>query len=59
MRNDVIEAMIKVVDMYWHEEQRDWEELGNPDDHVFHAFNIIKNYLIGRANDNSKSNEVK
>ena len=68
MRNDVIKAMQKVVDMYWHEEQRDWEELDNPDDHVFHAFNTIKNYLVGRrgferikevSDDNSQSNEVK
>ena len=45
MRVDVIKAMNDIVDMYWHEEQRDWEELENPDDHIFHAFNTIKNYI--------------
>ena len=58
MRNDIIKAMQEVVDMYWSEEQRNWEELEEPDDHLFHAFNTFKNYLIRRANDNSKSNEV-
>ena len=54
MRNDVTEAMIKVVDMYWHEEQRDWDELGQPNDHIFHAFNNIKNYLYGRRHGKNK-----
>ena len=48
----------KIVNMYWIEEHRDWEELENPNDHIFHAFNNIKNYLIGRHNDNSKSSKV-
>ena len=44
----------KVVDMYWHEEQRDWDELGQPNDHIFHAFNNIKNYLYGRRHGKNK-----
>ena len=38
----------KLVDMYWQIEFKDWEECGNPEDHIFHAFNNIKNYLIWR-----------
>ena len=40
----------RIVDMYWHEEHRHWEEWDNPEDHIFHAFNNVKNYLIGREN---------
>ena len=44
----------RLVDMHWYDEERDWDELGNPDDHIFHAFNNVKNYLIGRKNGKNK-----
>lgn len=44
----------KLVDMYWQQEKDHWEEDNNSDEHVFHAFNNIKNYLIGRENGESK-----
>ena len=47
----IIKDLQKIVDMCWYEEYRDWEELENPDDHIFHAFNNVKNYLIGRHNE--------
>tara|TARA_R100001244_G_C5085742_1_gene115127 strand:- start:117 stop:347 length:231 start_codon:yes stop_codon:yes gene_type:complete len=39
----------KLVDYMYAEELRHWEEDGNPTDHIFHAINNIKNYLIGRG----------
>ena len=50
MNGRIIKDLQKIVDMCWHEEYRDWEELENPDNHIFHAFNNVKNYLIGREN---------
>ena len=44
----------RIVDLYWHHDQRDWDELGNPDNHIFHAFNNIKNYLVWRKNGKNK-----
>jgi hypothetical protein len=38
----------KLVEMYWQIEKNHWEEDGNPEDHIFHAINNLKNYLIGR-----------
>ena len=55
----IIKDLQRIVDMYWHEEHRHWEEWDNPEDHIFHAFNNIKNYL-GRNDDrNSKKNKKK
>ena len=39
-----------IVDMYWQIEKTNWEELNNPDDHIFLKINNVKNYLIGRNN---------
>ena len=52
----IIKDLQKIVDMYWHEEYRDWEELENPDDHIFHAFNNIKNHL-NKEKHNGKNRE--
>ena len=38
----------KLITMYWQIEKDHWEENDNPEDHIFHSFNNIKNYLIGR-----------
>ena len=40
----------KLVDYMWLNENKDWEELNNPDDHIFHAINNVRNFLIGRKN---------
>ena len=33
-----------------------WEESGNPHDHIFHTYNNIKNYLIGRRDEIRNTN---
>ena len=38
----------KVVKYLYDIERHDWEEKGNPGDHIFHSFNNVKNYLVGR-----------
>ena len=38
----------KVVKYLYDIERHDWEEKGNPEDHIFHSFNNVKNYLVGR-----------
>ena len=40
-----------IIDMYWYTEKIHWEELNNPDDHIFNNLNNVKNFLIGRKND--------
>jgi len=32
--------------MHYHIEKVHWEELGNPEDHIFLSLNNIKNYLM-------------
>ena len=56
----IIKDLEKLVDYMYAEELRHWEEEGNPEDHIFHAINNVKNYLIGRNNDrHSKKNQKK
>ena len=38
----------EIVDMWWKVEFDDWEAKGNPEDHTFHAYNNIKNWLVGQ-----------
>ena len=49
--NSIEDDLQYIVDMYWHTERIHWEELDNPDDHIFHKINNLKNYLIGRKDD--------
>ena len=37
-----------IVDRWWKREFDDWEEKGNPEDHIFHSYNSIKNWLVGQ-----------
>ena len=37
-----------IVDRWWKHEFDDWEEKGNPEDHIFHSYNSIKNWLVGQ-----------
>ena len=39
----------RLVEMYWQMEKDHWEEDGNPENHIFHALNNLKNYLIGKS----------
>ena len=36
-----------IVEYLWRDEFKDWEEKDNPQDHIFHAVNNIKNHLEG------------
>ena len=48
MPKELFEDLRKVVKYLYDIERHDWEEKGNPDDHIFHSFNNVKNYLVGR-----------
>ena len=37
-----------IVNKWWKHEFDDWEEKGNPEDHIFHSYNSIKNWLVGQ-----------
>ena len=50
--SDLKENLHKIVDYIWRDEFKDWEEKDNPDDHIFHAINNIKNWLEGQRRDN-------
>ena len=48
MPEELLKDLRKVVKYLYDIEFHDWEEKGNPADHVFHSFNSLKNYLVGR-----------
>ena len=48
MPKEIFADLRKVVKYLYDIEQHDWEEKGNPGDHIFHSFNNVKNYLVGR-----------
>ena len=54
MNGRIIKDLDKLVQYMWNEEYRHWEEDNNPTDHIFHAINNVKNYLIGRENEQKK-----
>ena len=41
----VNKSISDIVKYMWDNEFNDWEELGNPENHIFHAINELKNYL--------------
>tara|TARA_R100000234_G_C4864522_1_gene120635 strand:+ start:229 stop:435 length:207 start_codon:yes stop_codon:yes gene_type:complete len=47
----IITDLEKLVEYMWAEENKHWEEEGNPQDHIFQSINNVKNYLIGRENE--------
>ena len=60
---NINESISKIVEYMWRNEFNDWEELGNPENHIFHAINKLKNYLYlinkeGKHNDDSKSHKI-
>ena len=49
LRMEALEIDIdKIVEYMWKIEYDDWEEKDNPEDHIFHSINNMKNYLVGR-----------
>ena len=46
--NEIKNDLQKIIDMWWSIEFNDWEEKANPEDHIFHAYNNIKNWLEGQ-----------
>ena len=49
LRMEALEIDIdKIVEYIWKIEYDDWEEKENPEDHIFHSINNMKNYLVGR-----------
>ena len=52
-----LKRLNRLVEMYWQIEKDHWEEDGNPEDHIFHAINNLKNYLVGKSNE--KLNRIK
>ena len=53
--NEIKKDLQRIVDMFWDIEFNDWEEKANPEDHIFHAFNNIKNWLKGQRRDNEQT----
>ena len=45
MDDKLKQSLQRIIDMHWSVEKDHWEELGTPDDHIFNAFNDVKNYL--------------
>ena len=42
-----IKDLQKVVNYLWRDEYNHWEEDNNPEDHIFHPINNIKNWIEG------------
>ena len=53
----IIQSLNKIIDMYWPVEYKDWEELENPDNHIFHQFNDVKNWLVSQKEANEEDND--
>ena len=49
----------QLVDYMWNNEFKHWEEDGNPQNHIFHAINNVKNYLIGVENGRKEESKLK
>ncbi len=45
MDDKLRQSLQRIIDVHWHIEKDHWEELSNPDDHIFIAFNDVRNYL--------------
>tara|TARA_B100001094_G_scaffold296961_1_gene319586 strand:+ start:3517 stop:3690 length:174 start_codon:yes stop_codon:yes gene_type:complete len=41
-----INALDKIIKMYIQDEQRDYEELNEPRDHIYHEFKLLENKLL-------------
>ena len=48
MNKEVKEAIERVVDFYWDDEKRHWEEMYNPNDHIFTELALLRNHLNRR-----------
>lgn len=47
MDKDILVDIERVVEYLWRDEFKHWEEDDNPQEHVFHSVNNLKNYLEG------------
>ena len=47
-----------IVDYLWEDEHTSWEELDNPEQHIFIPVNNIKNWLEGQARLEKKQAEL-
>ena len=45
-KKSLVNDMREIIKMHYHIEKVHWEELGNPEDHIFLSLNNIKNYLM-------------
>ena len=41
-----INALDKIIKMYIQDEQRDYEELNEPRNHIYHEFKLLENKLL-------------
>ena len=55
LRMEALEIDIdKIVRYMWQIEYNDWEEKENPEDHIFHSINNIKNWLESLRRNNEQ-----
>jgi len=40
-------SLVNVINYMWQDEKDNWEEIGCPDNHIFHEVNNIKNWITG------------
>lgn len=45
MDSETIEALRSVIEYLWDDEERHWQELNNPKDHIYHDLMLLKIYL--------------
>ena len=38
----------RIIMMYWARERNHWDELENPEEHIFISLNNVRNYLISK-----------
>ena len=46
----IVNAIEKVIDYICREEYNHWEEENNPEHHIFHSVNELKNWLNNHKN---------
>jgi len=46
----IVNSIEKVVDYLWREEYNHWEEEKNPQNHIFHSVNTLRNWLHNHQN---------
>jgi len=49
----LLQDITAVVEMYWADEQRHWEESDMPKEHIFNALNRLNTFIAKEHNDNA------